>query len=176
MQASTTTAPPEALPLPVARRIGGLMALLLGMGIGSGLIMFFSVVAIVFSGGLLGMIGLQALVTFNNLHLTMLDVYLAYPIALWFLGRDMGANLSSQRMSITVASARFSFGLSAVLWAVFLITQLWIGKDTDLALWLFGAVVMALITGLVATFSFGLFIAFIVKNKQGHWVERQLSR
>lgn len=176
MQTTATTAPTEALPLPIARRIGGFVALVVGFWIGTVLACVLALAAIMYSGGLVGMIGLQALITFNNLHYTLFVTYMAFPIALWALGKELGADLATGKLTTLLASARFCFGLSIMLWAIFLVTQLAFGKSTDLALWLFGSIVMALLTGLAATFSFGLLIAFAIRKKHEARIQRRISR
>ncbi len=159
-------APSPAVQAPHCRRIGGVTSLGLGMVLGTAGVALALTGLLRYSGGLIRMIGLEKVLSFNNLHYSFLVMFLALPAVLWALGRDLGHNLAVRNMHPVMASFRYSFGVQAGVWLIFLLTQVFFGDKTDAAMWAFGVLVVVLYLGLLSTFTFGLMMAFVVQKRQ----------
>ncbi|WP_299229673.1 hypothetical protein [uncultured Psychroserpens sp.] len=144
--------------------IGAKVALINGMSFGLGILFIMTFIGLLFSDGLLGLIGIGALLSYNYLFISLALLYLALPFALWLFGKRNSKNLN-QGKSIIKTSAEFSFGVNLIIWIVFLFSQLVLGGIENylyLNLIVIGTI---LVLGFLTTYTFGFYIVKLTKEK-----------
>jgi hypothetical protein len=144
--------------------IGAKVALYNGLVFGFGFLFIVSFLGLLFADGLLGIIGIGALLSYNHLFVSFILLYLTFPYALWIFGKNNSLNLIKEK-SIIKISAGFSFGVNLFIWTVFLVSQLAFGGfeyPLYLSLTIMGIV---LTLGVLTTCSLGLYIVRLTKEK-----------
>ncbi|MFG6688099.1 hypothetical protein ACGK9U_16125, partial [Mariniflexile sp. HNIBRBA6329] len=144
--------------------IGAKVALINGMTFGLGFLFIMTFIGLMFSGGLLGLIGIGALLSYNSLFISLALLYLTLPIALWIFGKRNTKSLN-QGKSIIKTSAEFSFGVNFIIWIVFLFSQLvFSGFENYLTLNLI-VIGIIIVLGFLTTYTFGFYIVKLTKEK-----------
>jgi hypothetical protein len=119
---------------------------------------------ILIAGGLLGIIGLFAILAFNGLYLSLLLLYCAFPFALWTFGKRNGKNIFNEKSAVRT-SLEFSFGVNLTIWSVFLLSQMLIGELTNALIWTLGTIGVILILSAITTFTIGIYIVNQTKKR-----------
>ena len=144
--------------------IGAKIALYNGSIFGFGFLFLLSFLGILFANGLLGIIGIGALLSYNYLFVSFLLLYLSFPFALWIFGKHNSKNIIKGK-SVMKTSAKFSFGVNLIIWLIFLISQIIFGGFEyllQLNLIIFGVIV---VLGTLTTCSLGIYIVNRTKEK-----------
>jgi hypothetical protein len=144
--------------------IGRTVALKYGLTFGFLFLILFTVTVILFSGGLLGIIGISALLSYNYLFVSLILMYVSFPFALSIFGKKNARNIRKGKKDVKI-SAEFSFGVNTMIWLVFLISQSIFGEfqhSIQLNLIVLGLI---LILGTLTTFTLGLHIVTKTKEK-----------
>ena len=138
----------------------------LRIGLKLGLLFFFlaTIILILIAGGLLGIIGLYSILTFNNLYISLLLLYISFPFALWTFGKRNGKSIYNDKSTIRT-SLEFSFGVNLIIWTVFLLSQLIIGQSTDLLIWTLATIGIIIILSAITTFTIGIYIVNRTRKK-----------
>ena len=144
--------------------IGAKLALINGLTFGLGFLIIMTFIGLLFSGGLLGFIGIGALLSYNYLFISLALLYLTLPFALWIFGKRNTKSLN-QGKSILKTSAEFSFGVNFIIWIVFLFSQLVFGGFENY-IYLNLIVIGIIITlGSLTTYTFGFYIVKLTNEK-----------
>lgn len=138
-------------------KIGSRTALRIGLKIGLLFLFLTTIILTLIAGGLLGIIGLYSILTFNQLYISLLLLYFSFPLALWTLGKRNGTNILKYKSTFRT-SLEFSFGVNLIIWTVFLLSQLIIGQSTDLLIWTLATIGIMIILGSITTFTIGIYI------------------
>jgi len=144
--------------------IGGKIALKHGLAYGLSFLIVLSLGAIHFSDGLLGYIGIAAMLAYNYLIISFLMLYISFSIALWYFGKRNALNILKGKSTIKT-SAEFSFGVNLIIWSIFLITQLGFGGFEEpfyLKLVVLGLIA---ILGTLTTFTLGLYLVKLTEER-----------
>ena len=80
--------------------IGAKVALINGMTFGLGFLFIMTFIGLLFSDGLLGLIGIGALLSYNYLFISLALLYLTLPIALWIFGKRNSKSLNQGKSVI----------------------------------------------------------------------------
>ncbi len=150
--------------LDIIQKLGSKTALKVGFSIGTIFLIMTTALLVLIAGGLLGLIGIYTILSFNQLYISLLLLYLSFPIALWTIGKRNGKNLFLGK-SIIRTSVEFSFGVNLIIWAVFLISQVIIGESTDLFIWTLGTIAVIIILSILTTFTIGIYIVNKTRKK-----------
>jgi hypothetical protein len=146
------------------KKIGSLTALKLGLGIGTIFLVATMSFFILLANGLLGIIGEHSHISYNNLYISFILLYLSFPVALWFFGSRISTNLNNG-VGNTLSSAKFSFGVNFLIWAVFLSSQIILCEETKHLTWTVITLLFVISVGTITTFTLGLLITNRIKNK-----------
>ncbi|PNQ72502.1 hypothetical protein C1T31_12000 [Hanstruepera neustonica] len=144
--------------------IGAKVALINGMTFGLGFLFIITFIGILFSDGLLGLIGIGALLSYNYLFISLALLYLTLPIALWIFGKRNTKSLN-QGKSIIKTSAEFSFGVNLIIWIVFLFSQLLLGGLENYLYLNLIVIGIIIVLGFLTTYTFGFYIVKLTKEK-----------
>ena len=144
--------------------IGAKVALKNGMTFGLGFLFLLTFIGILFSDGLLGLIGIGALLSYNYLFISLALIYLTLPFALWIFGKRNSKSLN-QGKSILKTSAEFSFGVNLIIWIAFLFSQLVLGGIENYLYLNLIVIGIILILGFLTTFTLGFYIVKITEEK-----------
>ena len=147
-----------------SENIGAKIALINGMTFGLGFLFIMTFIGLVFSDGLLGLIGIGALLSYNYLFISLALLYLTLPIALWIFGKRNSKSLN-QGKSVIKTSAEFSFGVNFIIWIVFLLSQLVLGGIENYLYLNLIVIGIILILGFLTTYTFGFYIVKLTKEK-----------
>ena len=145
-------------------KIGAKIAITQGLTFGLGGLLFISVFGILFSGGLLGIIGIVALLSYNYLIVSLVLLYAIFPFALWFFGKRNSNNILRGKSKIKT-SAEFSFGVNLIIWSVFLFSQLIFGEFEETLYLKLGTFGLIIILGILTTGTLGLYIVKLTEDK-----------
>ena len=144
--------------------IGAKVALINGMTFGLGFLFIMAFIGILFSDGLLGLIGIGALLSYNYIFISLGLIYLTLPFALWIFGKRNSRSLN-QGKSLLKTSAEFSFGVNLIIWFAFLFSQLILGGIENYLYLNLIVIGIILILGFLTTFTFGLYIIKLTEQK-----------
>ncbi|NEN25744.1 hypothetical protein G3O08_19830 [Cryomorpha ignava] len=139
-------------------------ALKVGLSVGTFFLFLTTSILVLVAGGLLGLIGLYAILSFNNLYLSLILLYLSFPFALWTVGRRIGKNLFNDKSTLRT-SFEFSFGVNLIIWTVFYISQLLVGQSTEIVIWTIATVGITIILSILTTFTIGILIVNQTRKK-----------
>ncbi len=132
-------------------------ALRQGLKIGTFFLLLSSLGLLMLTGGLLGLVGLHSILTYNKLYISLILLYLSFPFALWNFGKINVKNILKQKNRL-LCSLEFSVGINIVIWTVFLISQLLFGTTTNPLLWFIATIKVIIILSIFSTFTIGLYI------------------
>ena len=147
-----------------AEDIGVKVALINGMTFGLGFLFIMTFAGLLFSDGLLGLIGIGALLTYNYLFISLVLLYLTLPFALWMFGKRNSKSLN-QGKSVIRTSTEFSFGVNLIIWLVFLVSQLILGGFENYLYLNLIVIGIILVSGILTTYTFGFYIVKLTKEK-----------
>ncbi len=147
-----------------SEKIGAKVALINGMTFGLGFLFIMTFIGLLFSDGLLGLIGIGALLSYNYLFISLALLYLTLPIALWIFGKRNSKSLN-QGKSVLKTSAEFSFGVNLIIWIVFLLSQLVLGGVENYLYLNLIVIGIILVLGFLTTYTFGFYIVKLTKEK-----------
>ncbi len=147
-----------------SEKIGAKVALINGMTFGLGFLFIMTVIGLLFSDGLLGLIGIGALLSYNYLFISFTLIYLTLPFALWIFGKRNSKSLN-QGKSVLKTSAEFSFGVNLIIWIVFLFSQLVLGGIENYLYLNLIVIGLILVLGFLTTYTFGFYIVKLTKEK-----------
>ena len=154
-------------------KIGAKVALINGMAFGLGFLFILTIIGLLLSGGLLGIIGIGALLSYNYIFISLVLLYLTLPFALWIFGKRNSKCLN-QGKSVLKTSAEFSFGVNLIIWIVFLFSQLVLGGFENYFYLNLIVIGIILILGFLTTYTFGFYIVKLTKEKIKASVQHQL--
>lgn len=138
-------------------KLSSRIALKVGLSIGTLFLIITTTFLVLIAGGILGLIGLYAILSFNNLYFSFILLYLSFPLALWILGKRNGKSLFDNKSKLRT-SFEFSFGVNVIIWTVFYISQLIIGPSTELLIWTIATIGVIIVLSFLTTFTIGIFI------------------
>ena len=156
--------PPKKLHMNKIEKIGAKIAMNQGLTFGIGALVFITIFGILFSGGLLGIIGIGALLSYNYLIISLGLLYISFPFALWFFGKRNSRNIINGKSKIKT-SAEFSFGVNLIIWSVFLFSQLVFGGFEETLYLKLVTLGMIIIFGILTTGTLGLYIVKLTADK-----------
>ena len=139
-------------------------ALKVGLSVGTLFLFLTTTFLVLIAGGLLGLIGLYAILSFNNLYLSLLLLYLSFPLALWIVGKRNGKNLFNDKSTLRT-SFEFSVGVNLIVWTVFYISQLIVGQSTEIIVWTIATIGTIIVFSILTTFTIGIYIVKRTRNK-----------
>ena len=145
-------------------KIGSKTALKIGLKLGTLFLLLTTIVLISIAGGLLGIIGLYSILKFNNLYISLLLLYISFPLALRTFGKRNGKNIINDKSSVRT-SLEFSFGVNLIIWTVFLLSQLLIGQSTNPVIWTLATIGIIITLSTITTFTIGIYIVNRTKRK-----------
>jgi uncharacterized membrane protein len=87
---------------------------------GLGGLIIISILGILLLDVLIGIIGIVALWSYNYMFLSLVLLYITFPLDLWFFGKRNSKNILQGKSNIKT-SAEFSFGVNIMIWLVFLL-------------------------------------------------------
>ena len=154
------------------KNIGAKVALINGMTFALGFLFIMTFIGLMFSDGLLGLIGIGALLSYNYLFISLALLYLTLPIALWIFGKRNTKSLN-QGKSILKTSAEFSFGVNLIIWIVFLFSQLVLGGFENYLYLNLIVIGIVIVLGFLTTYTFGFYIVTLTKEKIKASVQHQ---
>ena len=144
--------------------IGAKTALYQGLAFGLGFLIIISALGILYSGGLMGIIGVGALLSYNYLIISLVLLYLTFPIALWIFGKRNSKNIVNGKNRVKT-SAEFSFGVNILIWSTFLFSQLAFGKFQEQLYLKLTIIGLIIILGTITTFTLGFYIVKLTEEK-----------
>ena len=139
-------------------------ALKVGLSVGTLFLLLTTTFLVLIAGGLLGLIGLYAILSFNNLYLSLSLLYLSFPLALWIVGRRNGKNLFNGKSTLRT-SLEFSFGVNLIIWTVFYLSQLLVGESTEIVIWTLATIGIIIVLSILTSFTIGILIVKRTRNK-----------
>lgn len=147
-----------------SEKIGAKIALLNGLTFGLGIPIILIFILLLSADGLLGWIGIGAILSYNYIIVSLVLLLGSFPIALWTFGKRNARNIDKGK-SIIKTSAEFSFATNVIVWIVFLISQYIIGNAENnvlVSLFALGAIV---VFGILTTYTIGYYIVRLTKEK-----------